>query len=83
MSCLKIGSFFFINILVKPILPISISSDVVYAFVPSVINLTCEAEAEPKPNFDWYKNGKILNSPPNTIFYNSHESSLQVCTYSM
>lgn len=55
-----------------------ISSDMVYAFVPSVINLTCEAEAEPKPKFDWYKNGKLLDSKTNKIFYNNYESSIQV-----
>lgn len=69
--------FYFI-FLVKPVLPMFVSSDVVYAFVPSIINLTCEAEAEPTPEFDWFKNGKIINSLSNTIFYNHHESTLLV-----
>lgn len=43
-----------------------------------VVNLTCEAEAEPAADFTWYRHNKKLNPKVHLIHSEGHESILQV-----
>ncbi|KAL7647441.1 UNVERIFIED_CONTAM: hypothetical protein RMT77_001037 [Armadillidium vulgare] len=50
-----------------------------YSYITGVVNLTCEALAEPQANFTWLKDDNIVNSTENVkIFNTDHRSILQL-----
>lgn len=53
----------------------------VYGYIKGYVNLTCEAEAEPKAEFFWYRHGKRLLPRSHTIFTGIHSSILQVICF--
>lgn len=61
----------------KPI-PVKRSVEITYAYINGVLNLTCEAIAEPQANFTWYRAGKRMTSKTHTFYSASHVSYLQV-----
>lgn len=63
----------------KPILPtVKASADVQYGYLYGIVNLTCEAEAEPPANFTWYHKDNELSPKKYIIHSEGHESILQV-----
>ncbi|XP_049549195.1 limbic system-associated membrane protein isoform X2 [Anopheles darlingi] len=68
-----------LNIKHKPYLPKWKPSVVdAYGYVHGMVNLTCEAAAEPAANFTWYAGGKKLTPKSHTIHYGQHVSMLQI-----
>ncbi|XP_035774509.1 hemicentin-1-like isoform X1 [Anopheles albimanus] len=68
-----------LNIKHKPYLPKWKPSVVdAYGYVHGMVNLTCEAAAEPPANFTWYAGGKKLTPKSHTIHYGQHVSMLQI-----
>ncbi|XP_058126256.1 neural cell adhesion molecule 2-like [Anopheles ziemanni] len=68
-----------LNIKHKPYLPPwkSTVSDA-YAYVGGMVNLTCEATAEPPANFSWSANNKKLTPKSHIIHTGRHVSMLQI-----
>lgn len=63
----------------KPIAPPrKASADIAFGYVHGMVNLTCEAEAEPAANFTWYRHGKKLSHKVHLIHSEGHVSYLQV-----
>ncbi|KAJ6649771.1 Limbic system-associated membrane protein, partial [Pseudolycoriella hygida] len=68
-----------LNIQHKPIPPPrKASADVQFGYLYGVVNLTCEAEAEPAADFTWYRHNKKLNPKVHLIHSQGHESILQI-----
>lgn len=68
-----------LNIKHKPYLPpwkTSVSD--AYAYVGGMVNLTCEATAEPPANFSWSANNKKLTLKSHIIHSGRHVSMLQI-----
>uniref|UniRef100_A0A182J736 Neural cell adhesion molecule 1 n=2 Tax=Anopheles atroparvus TaxID=41427 RepID=A0A182J736_ANOAO len=68
-----------LNIKHKPYLPqwkTSVSD--AYGYVGGMVNLTCEATAEPPANFSWWANNKKLTSKSHIIHSGRHVSMLQI-----
>ncbi|XP_053677613.1 neural cell adhesion molecule 2-like [Anopheles nili] len=68
-----------LNIKHKPYLPPwkTTVSDA-YGYVSGVVNLTCEATAEPPANFSWSANNKKLTPKSHIIYNGRHVSMLQI-----
>ena len=49
-----------------------------YGYVGGMVNLTCEATAEPPANFSWSANNKKLTPKSHIIYNGRHVSMLQV-----
>lgn len=63
----------------KPITPPrKASANVQFGYLYGIVNLTCEAEAEPAADFTWYRNNKKLSPKVHLIHSEGHESILQV-----
>lgn len=54
------------------------SRNVTYGYVGGMVNLTCEATAEPPANFTWSANNKKFSHKSHHIFTANHISMLQV-----
>ncbi|KAG4072544.1 hypothetical protein HA402_004633 [Bradysia odoriphaga] len=58
--------------------PQKASADVQFGYLYGIVNLTCEAEAEPAAEFTWYRHNKKLNPKVHLIHSEGHESILQI-----
>ncbi|XP_052866717.1 neural cell adhesion molecule 2-like [Anopheles cruzii] len=68
-----------LNIKHKPYLPKWKPSIVdAYGYVSGMVNLTCEATAEPPANFSWSANNKKLTQKSHIIYQGQHVSMLQI-----
>lgn len=68
-------------ILDKPMAPPrKASADITFGYINGIVNLTCEAEAEPYANFTWHRHNKKLSSKIHLIHSEGHLSVLQVIT---
>ncbi|XP_035908761.1 neural cell adhesion molecule 2-like isoform X2 [Anopheles stephensi] len=68
-----------LNIKHKPYLPAwKPSVTDAYGYVGGVVNLTCEATAEPPANFSWSANNKKLTPKSHIIYNGRHVSMLQI-----
>uniref|UniRef100_A0A182QG23 Neural cell adhesion molecule 1 n=1 Tax=Anopheles farauti TaxID=69004 RepID=A0A182QG23_9DIPT len=68
-----------LNIKHKPYLPARKTSvSDAYGYVGGVVNLTCEATAEPPANFTWSANNKKLTPKSHIIYTGRHVSMLQI-----
>ncbi|EDS35755.1 conserved hypothetical protein [Culex quinquefasciatus] len=54
------------------------SRNVTYGYVGGMVNLTCEATAEPPANFTWSANNKKFSHKSHHIFTANHISMLQI-----
>lgn len=56
-----------------------------YGYLRGIVNITCEAEAEPPAKFTWYRDDKELSPKHHFIHTQGHESVLQVrfCLFSI
>lgn len=54
------------------------SANIMYGYVRGIVNVTCEAEAEPPATFTWYRDDKKLSPKQHFIHTQGHESILQV-----
>lgn len=54
------------------------SRNVTYGYVGGMVNLTCEATAEPPANFTWSANNKKFSHKNHHIFTANHISMLQI-----
>lgn len=56
--------------------------DTFYGVIGSKTNLTCEARAEPRPTFEWFRGRTLIgNSPIHRILNEKWKSILQVIFY--
>lgn len=63
----------------KPVRPIRReSADIQYGYIKGIVNVTCEAQAEPPAKFRWYRHNKQLNPEHHQIIIGEHMSMLQV-----
>lgn len=60
---------------------IKASANIQYGYLYGVVNLTCEAEAEPAADFTWYRHKKLLNPKVHLIHSEGHESIMQVWSF--
>lgn len=53
----------FTNVITDPPRPTNVyeKHNIVYGYLGGTVNLTCEVEAEPQPNFKWFRKDKHKN----------------------
>lgn len=54
------------------------SADIQYGYLKGHVNVTCEAIADPLPQFHWYRNNKLLDPKHYQIVSTEYMSVLQV-----
>lgn len=52
-----------------------IEQEIRFGYIKGYVNLTCEADAEPAPEFIWYRDGKKVF---HNVYNEPHTSVLQV-----
>lgn len=68
-----------VNLPDRPVAPPHKASAVItFGYIRGVVNLTCEAEAEPAANFTWSRDNKKLSNKVHLIHTVGHVSKLQV-----
>lgn len=79
IPCCTISNIWSILVADRPVPPPhKASAEITFGYIHGIVNLTCEAEAEPAATFSWFRHNKKISPKVHLINSEGHFSTLQV-----